>query len=108
MSIPRVLAGLPVMLLLGAALVGLSAQRRFARADGAFRCRWRARQGFEGTLQPRWCRPGAHALWVHDVLLVQGGVLRPRFLELAVHEPADQIRIADDGEVRGLGPRLWC
>jgi hypothetical protein len=30
-------------------------------------------------------------------------VLRPRFLAIAVHEPADQIRDAGRGEVAGLG-----
>jgi hypothetical protein len=97
------LAGFFMGLLSGAVLVGVWVRWRFARAPGAFRCRFRAPDRPVAGFAERWDRRRTNAVWVHDVLLVQRGLLRPRVVALPVRIPEDVIRYVPAEDMRGLG-----
>ena len=110
------LMGTVAGVLLGAALVGLSIRRRFARLPGAFRCKIRVPRTAPVPRRPRppreppieigtrWGRRRTWAVWVHDVLVVQCGLIGQHVAALPVRIPEDVIHPAPDG-VRGLGSR---
>jgi len=88
---------------LGAVLVAVPGRRRFARTDGAFRCRIRMQYERLSATGPRWCRGSAYAIWVHDVLVVQYGLLLPRTVAVHVRPRQEEIRTVSRREVRRLG-----
>jgi hypothetical protein len=107
------LVGLAVGVPLGAALLGLSIRLRFARTPGAFRCKVRVPRTLRRPhqrLEPpagfgtRWGHRRTRAVWVHDVLLVQHGLLGQRVVALPVRTPDEVIRSAPADVVPGLGP----
>src|SRR4051812_22216983 len=98
-----VLWALPIVMLVGALAAGGWARLRLGRADGAFRCKVRAPYDRLTGVRPRWPRCRTRARWVHDVLLVQKGLLRPRVEALPGRIPDDVIRRANAWEVTGLG-----
>jgi hypothetical protein len=51
----------------------------------------------------RWPRRPTWALWVHDVLLIHRGWLRPRVAAVPIRFPDDVMWQASPREVRGLG-----
>ena len=79
--------------------------RDFTRAEGTFRCRVRVRSASLRGFSPTWSRLPRHARWVHDVLVVRGGFLRPRLHHLPVHVAEGELVELDPRWVRGLGPR---
>ena len=93
---------LPLAILLGALVSGTGARLRFARAPDAFRCKSRF-PGDPGATLPPWPRHRTHARWVHDVLLVQWGVLVPHTVSLAVCGTDRALRRTSRLEVSGLG-----
>jgi hypothetical protein len=97
-----VLVGL-VAAMLGAVLVAVLGRRRFAGTDGAFRCRIRMQYERLSATGPRWCRGSASAIWVHDVLVVQYGLLPPRTVAVHVRPRKEEIRTVTRREVRRLG-----
>ena len=80
-------------------------RRDFTRADGTFRCRVRVRSASLPGFGPTWSRRPRHARWVHDVLVVRAGLLRPRLHHLPVHVAEGELVELDPRRVRGLGPR---
>lgn len=79
---------------------------------------WNARSGPSGTTFPCSLRPAGRlghqrpgtwqrrrwrGSWVHDVLLLERGVLLRRITSLPVRMPEEALRDAWPGEVRGLG-----
>jgi hypothetical protein len=106
------LAGLAVGVLLGAALLGLSIRFRFARIPDAFRCKVRVSRTLRRPRQrlelpagfgTRWGHRRRRAVWVHDVLMVQHGLLGQHVVGLPVRIPDEVIRSASVDVVRGLG-----
>ncbi len=93
-----------VSALIGAIAGGVPARRRFARANGGFRCRVRVTKGQVPELNRRWRRRTirARARWVHDVLLVQYGLLRPATVALPARFP-DRVWAVCGWRVYGLG-----
>ena len=79
-------------------------RRAFARSEGAFRCRVRVRSASLPGLSWRWSRLPGHGRWVHDVLVVRTGFLRPRLHHLPVHVAETELVELDRRRVRGLGP----
>ena len=79
--------------------------RDFVRAEGTFRCRVRVRSASLRGFGATWSRRARHARWVHDVLVVRGGVLRPRLYHLPVHVAEGELVELDPRRVRGLGSR---
>jgi hypothetical protein len=87
----------------GFVTAGVLTRRRFARMDGAFQCRVRSQYERLGADGPRWCRRTVYAIWAHDVLLVQYGLVRPRLVASSVHLHQAGLRTVSGLEVRGLG-----
>jgi len=56
-----------------------------------------------GKGRNRWSRGRARARWIHDVLVVQRGLVIPQTLAPWVRLPDDGIREANPAEVPGLG-----
>jgi hypothetical protein len=72
-------------------------------AGTTFPCRVRP-AGRLGHQRPGcWPRERWRGAWVHDVLLLERGVLLRRITSLAVRMPEEPLRNASPGEVRGLG-----
>jgi hypothetical protein len=80
-------------------------RRDFVRVPGTFRCRVRLRSAALPGFPSRWTRLPRHARWVHDVLVVRSGLLRPRLHVLPVHVAEGELVELDRLRVRGLGPR---
>jgi hypothetical protein len=108
-TLMAVTIALTVAALAGAALVGLSARRGFARTPGTFRCRLRVPRPVLRHERPlgwigyRWSRRTL-GLWVHDVLLLRAGLFHQHTAALAVRLPEDTIRHACATDLRRLGP----
>ena len=81
------------------------ARRDFTRAPGAFRCNVRLRSAHLPDIPPTWSRSGRHAVWVHDVLVIRSGLLRPRVLHLPVHMAEGGLVELAPRHVPGLGRR---
>lgn len=96
-----VLAGLAF----GVVAASVSSRRRFAQSATTFACKVRSPGGAGSAERARWPRRPARAAWVHQVLLVQQGLLFPRVVALPVRIPEDVIREAAFTEVRHLGYR---
>jgi hypothetical protein len=88
--------------LLGAATAGAWARLHFARTAQTFRCKVRWPEDWTATA-PRWPRRRVRAAWVHDVLLVQRGVVRPRTEVFAACGAPHGVRRTGRCEVSGLG-----
>lgn len=80
-------------------------RREFAGEHGTFRCRVRLRSAVLPGFSPTWSRGVRHARWVHDVLVIRAGLLRPRVHVLPVHVAEGELVELDRKRVRGLGPR---
>jgi hypothetical protein len=89
----------PAVLVLGAVWLPFASRRRFRRTKGAFRCRLAVQSG----VVPGWRRRrrpySVSALWVHDVLLLRGGVFSMRTDHLAARSAGD-VRPEKGGSVR--------
>src|SRR4051812_21255219 len=84
-------------------LAGRFATARSGPSGTGFPCRLRP-AGRLGHHQPgNWPRRRWHGAWVHDVLLLERGVLLRRITSLSVRMPEEALRNAWRGEVRGLG-----
>jgi hypothetical protein len=94
-----------VAFLAGGIVVGWRQRAAFGRTDSAFACKLRAPNGHSWTtgLPARWPRRRSRAMWVHDVLVIHGGLFRPRTLAVPARIPEEAIRYAADKSVRGLG-----
>jgi hypothetical protein len=90
---------------LGVVAASVSTRRRFARSATTFACKVRSAGDSGSGERPQWPRRPARATWVHQVLLVQQGLLFPRVLALPVRIPEDVIREASFTQVRRLGYR---
>jgi hypothetical protein len=97
-----------VLLVLALCAVVTLLAARFANArsglpGATFPCRLRP-AGRLGHQRPgSWPRRRWRGAWVHDVLLLERGVLLRRITSLSVRMPEEALRSAWPGEVRGLG-----
>jgi hypothetical protein len=94
-----------VAFLAGGIVVGWRERAAFGRTDGAFFCKLRAANGSPWItgVPARWTRRRSRAVWVHDVLVVHGGLFRPRTLAVPARIPEEPIRYVSDKSIRGLG-----
>jgi hypothetical protein len=99
-----ILFGAPLSLLLGVAAETARVRRRFGRNPGVFRCKLRAPDNPSAGLRRSWDRAPRRAVWVHDVLLVQHGVLRQHIVALPARIPDDVLGPVAFGAAKGLGP----
>jgi len=96
---------LALALVLGPVAAGVRARIAFRRAGSTFRCKVRWPDRGTATAPAKWSRRAAPARWVHDVLLVQRGILRSRIDVLAVRGPDRATRTTSRFEVTGLRAR---
>jgi len=118
---------IPVVVVLGALFPPLMSRRRFRRTNGAFPCKLKVESGVVQEWRRRRRPYSVVALWVHDVVVLRGGVFSMRSDHLAVRS-ADHVRpeyndmvsvrltldteqvivlVADDGDLSKLvGPFL--
>jgi hypothetical protein len=102
MPLTAVLLSVPLVFLLGMLAAGLAHRLEFGRGRHAFRAKMRSPDK-SWPVPPQWPRRRVRAAWVHDVLLVQRGLLRPRTVALPVRGPDHPIRAAGRIELAGLG-----
>jgi hypothetical protein len=89
-----------------AALLGWTiwrSRRDFVRAPGAFRCNVRLLSDHLPGIASTWARRPRHALWVHDVLVIRRGLLRPRFWFLPTRMAEGDLVALNPRRMRGLG-----
>jgi hypothetical protein len=102
MPVGSVLLWIPLGVLLGMLGANLGARLCFARAPSTFRCKLRLPGDPDQPLAPwRWHR--TRARWIHDVLLVQRGLLLPRTATLCARGPDRAVRRTSPIEVNRLG-----
>jgi hypothetical protein len=88
--------------LIGALAACVFGRWHFAHDTTTFRCKLRWPDETWPHASPRWPRHRVRAGWVHDVLLVYRGVLRPRPETLAVRSSEHALHTTRS-EVPGLG-----
>jgi hypothetical protein len=81
------------------------ARRDFVAASGTFRCKVRSRSTAVHGIPSTWARRPLHALWVHDVLVLRRGLVRPRVWYLPVRMADGDLVELNPRRVRGLGRR---
>jgi hypothetical protein len=79
------------------------ARARSGPSGATFPCRVRPAGRLGHVLPGGWPRRRWRGTWVHDVLLLERGVLMRRITSLRVRIPEEALRDAWPGEVRGLG-----
>lgn len=105
MAVPWVSLVLVVILVVATAVaVAVRVGRaRFCPPAAAFACAVRPAGRLGSPYQGRWPRRRWRAVWAHDVLLLERGVLLPRVRALAVRMPEEGLRDTASREVRRLG-----
>jgi uncharacterized membrane protein (UPF0136 family) len=93
--------GVPIWLVVGMLVGALLVRRRVRHLPGVFKAKLRLEAGDAGGRKPKWGR--AYALWVHDVLLVFGGVALVRTRPLPVAEVLQEPQPVPADEVKKLG-----
>jgi hypothetical protein len=95
--------GVPIWLVVGALGATLWSRRRVRRSSGVFACKVRYTDVSKAPV--RWPRTRSYARWVHDVLIVHGGLALVRsdpfavsFLE-GVPAPTPDAKLGDGGSV---------
>lgn len=94
--------GVPIWLVVGLLLGALWSRRRFRKAPGVFACKIRAAAGDGGSKS--WPRTTNYARWVHDVLLVHGGLALVRSRALPVRSVEGPMAPAPNVKMKGGEP----
>lgn len=94
--------GVPIWLVVGLLLGALWSRRRFRGAPGVFACKVRPLADDGGS--EGWPRTTSYARWVHDVLLVHGGVALVRNQALPVRSVEGPVAPALSAKVKGGEP----
>lgn len=95
---------LSLAIVLGAFAAGIWSRLHFVRTGTTFRCKVRHPDGGRWDVPPRWPRHKVRAMWVHDVLFIHSGVLRPRTAALSAWTVEHAVRGTTRREVGRLGP----
>jgi hypothetical protein len=94
--------GVPIWLVVGLLLGALWSRRRFRRTPGVFACKIRSAAGDGGS--EGWPRTTSYARWVHDVLLVHGGIALVRNRALPVRSVEGAMAPAPNVKMKGSEP----
>ena len=95
--------GIPLWMVVGLLLGTVLSRRAMKRTPGVFPAKLRA--GPEGVdpADRKWPRRTSYAVWVHDVLVVHGGIALVRTHALPVAGVIGPCSPLQPGQVRGLG-----
>lgn len=100
-----VVTQIAAVLVLVGATVSAWCGLRFTQSDQTFTCKLRSQHVSTFGGGRRWPWRCSEARWVHDVLVVQRGLLFPRVLIIPARIPEDTIQDADRDRILGLGIR---
>jgi hypothetical protein len=96
--------GALLLVAIGALLSSYYTRREVARSPQAFRCKLGIDPRTGKATRMRWPWRSAHAIWVHDSLVVVSGVVRTRISPLAVHFAEGSVGGSYDCSPSGVGP----
>ena len=95
--------GVPFWLILGFLASALWHQHQVKQMPDVFKAKLRMVSGTHKHIDGGFPRSTEHALWIHDVLVVEKGVLFTRSLHFAIADGVRHAQPADPEQVKGLG-----
>lgn len=95
--------GVPFWLILGWLASALWRQYETKQLPGVFKAKLRMVSGTHKHVDTKYPRTAEHALWVHDVLILEKGVLFTRLLHFGVADGIQPAQTTDPKQVKGLG-----
>lgn len=97
------LLGIPLWILLGWLAAGLWHRHEIKQLPGLFKTKVRLVSGTYRHTSENFPRLTGRAIWAHDVLILEKGLLIPRTLHYEVAEAITPPQPADPDQVKGLG-----
>jgi hypothetical protein len=97
------LLGVPLWILLGWLAAGLWHRHAINQLPGLFKTKVRLVSGTYRHTDEDYPRMTGRAIWAHDVLILEKGLLIPRTLHYEVTEAVQHAQPADPDHVKGLG-----
>jgi hypothetical protein len=97
------LLGVPLWLVLGWEARTLWHRHEIKKLQGLFKAKVRLVSGTYRHTDSNYPRTAAHAVWAHDVLIIEKGLLLPRTLHFRAAEGVQPPHPADPYQVKGLG-----
>jgi hypothetical protein len=95
--------GVPLWLVLGWEARTLWHRREIKKLQGLFKTKVRLVSGTYRHTDSNYPRTAAHAVWAHDILILEKGLLLPRVLHFRAAEGVQSPKPADPDQVKGLG-----
>jgi hypothetical protein len=99
------LLGVPVWILLGWLAGGLWHRHEINQLSDLFKTKVRMVSGTYRHTDDSFPRMAGHAIWAHDVLILEKGLLIPRTLHFKVDDGVRPPQPADPDQVKGLGDK---
>jgi len=97
------LLGIPLWILLGWMVAGVWHRHETKSLPGIFKTKVRLVSGEYRHIDQNFPRTAEQAFWVHDVLILEKGLLIPRTLSFGIADRVQPTRQADPEQVKGLG-----
>ena len=97
------LLGVPLWILLGWLAGGVWHRHETKQLPGLFKTKIRLVSGSYRHTGDEFPRMAAHAIWAHDILIVEKGLLIPRTMHFKIADDVEPVRPADSDQVKGLG-----
>ena len=97
------LLGIPVWILLGWFIAGVWHRHEIKQLPGLFKTKVRLVSGTYRHTDENYPHRAGNAIWAHDVLILEKGMLIPRTLHYEVAEAVQSPQPADPEKVKGLG-----
>lgn len=97
------LLGIPLWILFGWLAAGIWHRRESKQLPGRFKTKIRLVSGTYRHIDSNFPRIAEQAIWAHDVLIVEKGMLIPRTLHFAIADSVQLLQHADAEKVKGLG-----
>ncbi len=98
--------GVPFWLLLGWLASALWRQHELKQLPGVFKAKLRMVSGTHKHVDSKFPHTAEHALWQHDVLILQKGLLLTRMLLFPVADGVQPPQTTDNRQIKGLGEAL--
>ncbi len=97
------LLGIPLWILLGWMAGGLWHRHEIKGLPGQFKAKVRLVSGNYRHTSKNFPRMAGNAIWAHDVLILEKGLLIPRTLHFEITDAVQPAQPADSEQVKGLG-----
>ncbi len=99
------LLGIPVWILLGWLAAGLWHRHENKQLPSQFKTKIRMVSGTYRHTGSTFPRMAGRALWAHDVLILEKGLLIPRTLHFRIADGVQPAQSADPDQIKGLGDK---